>query len=96
MLTEADKKYINGRLKNVHVMYNPLFLSPLKKLPAKENTILSVGRLDAWHYKGFDVLISAWKDISQIYPDWKLKIIGKPARIRPNFFKRSCQRNKKY
>ena len=76
VLTEADKKYINGRLKNVHVMYNPLFLSPLKKLPAKENTILSVGRLDAWHYKGFDVLISAWKDISQIYPDWKLKIIG--------------------
>jgi putative UDP-galactose--lipooligosaccharide galactosyltransferase len=76
VLTKADKDYIGNRLKNVKVMYNPLFLEPLKKVPIKEKTILTIGRLDAWHYKGFDILISAWHDISEQFPDWNLRIIG--------------------
>lgn len=76
VLTKADKDYIGNRLKNVKVMYNPLFLKPLKKVPLKKKTILSIGRLDAWHYKGFDILISAWRDISKQFPDWNLRIIG--------------------
>lgn len=76
VLTEADKKYIGDKLQNVVVMYNPLFLSPLKSVPNKENIILSIGRLDAWHYKGFDILISAWEEIHNEFPDWRLRIVG--------------------
>ena len=37
-------------------------------------TVLSAGRID--NIKGFDLLIEAWKKISKIYPDWKLRIAG--------------------
>ena len=60
VLTEADKKVIGDRLKNVHVMSNPLAMSPLDMIPQKDRTVLAVGRLDAWKVKGFDVLIRAW------------------------------------
>lgn len=76
VLTQADKNYLKGRFKNVVVMYNPLTFEPLKNLPAKERTILAVGRLDAWHYKGFDLLLNAWNKVGRNYSDWKLKIVG--------------------
>lgn len=76
VLTKADKKFIGSRLNNVHVMYNPLFLDPLKNICPKEKTILSVGRIDDWHYKGFDILIQSWGRICKKYPDWELDIIG--------------------
>jgi len=63
VLTEADYKIIGKRYKNVSVLPNPLALEPLSKLPHKENIVLAAGRLDAWHYKGFDLLISAWAKV---------------------------------
>lgn len=76
VLTQADKKVVENRLKNVVVMPNPLGISPCKEVPVKSNTILSVGRLGAWHYKGFDILINAWSKIESDFPDWTLTLVG--------------------
>ena len=79
VLTQADKQYIGNRLKNIEVMPNPLFLKPVKEIPSKEKTALAAGRVDDWHYKGFDVLLHAWskiQDPSSKIQDWWLKIAG--------------------
>ena len=57
VLTEADYRVIDDRLSNVTVMPNPLALSPLDAVPQKQRVILAAGRVDVWHYKGFDVLM---------------------------------------
>ena len=69
VLTEADKKVIGNRLKNVTVMPNPLLLTPVEEIPPKENVVMAAGRVDSWHYKGFDVLIKSWKIIQDLNDD---------------------------
>ena len=85
VLTEADKKVIGNRLNNVTVMPNPLLLKPVKEIPPKDKTVLAAGRMDAWHVKGFDVLIKSWKKIQDLNDnvndddnlrEWWLKIAG--------------------
>lgn len=79
VLTEADKKVIGNRLKNVTVMPNPLLLEPVKEIPAKDKTVLAAGRVDAWHVKGFDVLIKSWKNLyydNDNLREWWLKVVG--------------------
>lgn len=76
ILTEADKEFIGLRLKNTVVMPNPLFLTPIINLPVKEKIVLAAGRIDDWHYKGFDILLKAWGTIAKQYPDWTLEIAG--------------------
>lgn len=79
VLTSADKKIIGRRLKKVFVLPNPCSFDSIdfNALSSKKNIILASGRLNAWHYKGFDYLIKAFavakKDISQ---DWILQIAG--------------------
>ena len=63
VLTEADRDLISKRFKNVAVMPNPLFITPITEPSKKEKVILAAGRVDDWHYKGFDVLIKAWSKI---------------------------------
>lgn len=85
VLTEADKKVIGNRLKNVTVMPNPLQLEPVEEIPPKEKIVLAAGRVDAWHVKGFDILIRSWKKIQDLNDnvndndnlrEWWLKIAG--------------------
>ena len=83
VLTEADKKVIGNKLKDVKVMPNPLLLEPINEIPPKENYVLAAGRVDSWHYKGFDILLQAWKSIQELNDDddenireWWLKIAG--------------------
>lgn len=76
ILTEADKEFIGLRLKNTVVMPNPLFLTPVINLPVKDKIVLAAGRIDDWHYKGFDILLKAWGTIAKQYPDWTLEIAG--------------------
>ena len=85
VLTEADKQCIGSRLKNVTVLPNPLLLKPVNVIPQKERIVLAAGRVDSWHYKGFDVLIKSWKknqDLNDNVNDddnlreWWLKIAG--------------------
>ena len=60
VLTEADRDYIGSKLDNVVVMPNPLAIQPVEGIPNKKKVLLAAGRLDVWHYKGFDVLIRAY------------------------------------
>ncbi len=85
VLTEADKNVIGNKLKSVKVMPNPLLLKPVEEIPPKENDVLAAGRVDSWHYKGFDVLIKSWKKIQDLNEnvndddnlrEWWLKIAG--------------------
>jgi len=76
VLTEADKKSIDNRLKNVYVMPNPLALQPAESVPQKKKIILSSGRLDSWHVKGFDLLFQAWNKIEKKNSDWDLQVAG--------------------
>jgi glycosyltransferase involved in cell wall biosynthesis len=77
VLTEADRSCLKGVLDNVVVMPNPLAFIPVRVVPQKSNTVLAVGRLDAWYVKGFDVLLRAWGSICKKYPEWELQIAGK-------------------
>ena len=85
VLTKADKKVIGNKLKNVKVMPNPLLLEPINEIPPKENYVLAAGRVDSWHYKGFDILLQAWKSLQELNDnvndddnlrEWWLKIAG--------------------
>lgn len=77
VLTRRDKEILTQKgIRNVEVLHNPLFLEPLKTVPCKQKIVLACGRLDAWHCKGFDILIKAWKEIAYKRPDWKLRIVG--------------------
>ena len=82
VLTEADKKVIGSRIKDVVVMPNPLALLPTESIPNKKKTILAAGRVDNWHVKGFDVLIRAFGKLvqglkSKVQDEgWKLVIAG--------------------
>ena len=66
-------------------MPNPLLLKPVNSIPQKESIVLAAGRVDAWHVKGFDILIKSWKKIQDLNDnvndddnlrDWWLKIAG--------------------
>ena len=74
VLTQADKDFIGGRLTNVDVLPNPLAFEPVQSLPQKKKTIIAVGRLDAGHSKGFDILIKAF-GMSR-HSGWILQIAG--------------------
>lgn len=76
VLTQADKDYIGRRLKKVVVLPNPLVFEIPTVVPKKKNVVLAVGRVDAWHVKGFDVLVNAWNSIALKCPSWELQIIG--------------------
>ena len=88
VLTQADKDYIGGRLKNVTVLPNPLFLEPVKYVPTdKQKIILAVGRMDVWRTKGFDILINAWNTIGSKYQDWTLRIVGSGSKKNVKYLK---------
>ena len=82
VLTEADKKVINGRLKNVEVMPNPLAVEPVVDVPPKKKIVLAAGRVDNWYVKGFDLLIKAWGSLMKNEKfrmknsEWRLQIAG--------------------
>ena len=77
VLTERDKDILLGKgIKNVDVLYNPLFLTPADSIPQKEKILLACGRIDAWQVKGFDLLMKAWSIAGPAHPDWKLRVVG--------------------
>lgn len=77
ILTESDKRYLGKRLKKKVVVPNPIEIPENVKLNSeRENVILSAGRLDDWHIKGFDMLIQAWGEIANKHSDWTLQIAG--------------------
>ena len=76
IFTHADIDYIGHRLNNIVYIPNPLSMVPAVRIPIKKKTVLAVGRMEAWHVKGFDILIDAWSQICNKYPEWNLQILG--------------------
>lgn len=90
VLTEADKKVIGNRLKNVEVLPNPCSFNPADFDIAnnKKKIVLACGRLDVWHCKGFDILIEAWGlSKNSIDKEWKLLIAGSGSLNSINYLK---------
>lgn len=77
VLTDADRRCGEEKgLRNMVVMPNPLGIEPIRAVPHKDNIVLAVGRLDAWIYKGWDILLEAWGILAHKYPTWELHIAG--------------------
>lgn len=78
-LTHTDAELWKQRFSSmhakIHVIANPIPFLPSDDVPSLSNkTVLSIGRLR--EEKGFDLLIQAWKKVSEAYPDWTLRIVG--------------------
>jgi glycosyltransferase involved in cell wall biosynthesis len=93
VLTKADLAVMQRKgVANAVVLYNPLFLTPsTRSIQYKKKYVLAVGRLDAWHYKGFDLLIYAWNRVTIKHPDWKLRIVGKGSKGTLVMLKSLCE-----
>lgn len=73
LLTDQNKN--EWRLKNLEVISNPLPFKSDEPALLENKRVIAVGR---HHYqKGYDMLLSIWKDVLESYPDWELYIFGK-------------------
>lgn len=73
VLTEKDKEsWIE--LNNVQVIPDPLSFQPRSISPIANKRVIAVGRYS--HEKGYDLLLSSWKVVSDACKDWKLEIFG--------------------
>ena len=72
-LTEGDYKQWIG-VPNKSIIPNPISFIPKDYSSLRNKRVISVGRLEP--QKGFDMLISAWKIISDKHNDWILDIYG--------------------
>lgn len=89
VLTEADKRLINGKYKNIFVLPNPLSFTPSEvNEKEKKQIVIAAGRLDIWHCKGFDNLINAWGSIANKYPGWKLVVAGNGSEGNKNYLRK--------
>jgi glycosyltransferase involved in cell wall biosynthesis len=74
VLTLDDKKQWENTHTNIVQISNP---NPLKNVVCSDlnnKKVISVGKLDP--QKGHDMLISAWKYVNDLHPDWELDIFG--------------------
>lgn len=72
--TEADQIRAFGLTMPIALYPNGVALRARPSGVVPERTVLSLGRLHP--VKGLDILIRAWADVSGIFPDWTLRIIG--------------------
>lgn len=81
-------------LNNVSVIYNPNDKFPKIVSDCNSNKIIAAGRFV--NQKGFDLLIDAWKIVSDKHPDWSLSIYGPGSKnsfldqIKRNGIENSC------
>lgn len=80
VLTQRDKDEFYGNfMNNVVVMPNPLSITPIEfidKDKIKVKQIVAVGNVSRWHHKGFDILITLFKEFLSYESDWNLIIVG--------------------
>jgi glycosyltransferase involved in cell wall biosynthesis len=75
LLTQADADdWAHEGLSNVGVMPNPLGLQTTALSPVEDKVVVSLGRF-SWE-KGFDLLIDAWAEVADRFPDWSLHLYG--------------------
>lgn len=74
VLSNEDKENWN-ELSNVEVISNPLPFQTMQTGDLSGHKIIAVGRYT--YQKGFDLLLKAWKIVSEQHPDRELYIYGK-------------------
>lgn len=73
VLTHEDAAFW-PELNNVCVIPNPVSFYPDTVSDCSPKQVIAVGRYVA--QKGFDRLISAWREVADKHPDWTLKLYG--------------------
>lgn len=73
VLTKGNAK--EWKSKNVKVIPNPLSFFPPESSPLENSKVIAVGSHN--YNKGFDLLLKAWKIVSEEKPEWTLQIVGK-------------------
>lgn len=73
VLTHEDATYWKG-MTNLTVIPNPITINQGQHTNGHSKQVIAVGRYT--NQKGFDLLISAWKTVNKIHPDWMLNIYG--------------------
>jgi glycosyltransferase involved in cell wall biosynthesis len=53
-------------------------ITPLRHIDTRERVVLFVGRIHP--KKGLDPLVRAWKQVSPLFPQWQLRILGPAER----------------
>lgn len=81
-------------LNNISVIYNPNDIFPDLVSDCTSSKIVAAGRFV--NQKGFDLLLDAWKIVSEKHPDWSLSIYGPGSKnsfldqIKRNGIENSC------
>lgn len=73
VLTNEDKDMWT-ELNNVICIHNPASFKVDKLSDGTQQKVIAVGRYT--YQKGFDLLLPAWKEVSEKHPDWQLEIFG--------------------
>ena len=76
VLTRYDYSLWHKKFRNVVYMPNPVDLVSEGLSKVRSKVVLSVGRVNQWKIKGFDTLIKCWSQLCDVFPDWKLQIVG--------------------
>lgn len=87
VLTRIDLNILKKYTHKLSVMPNPLTFVPVPNETPKQKIVLAAGRVDEWHYKGFDVLMQAWNKVASNHVDWKLVLAGKGSNRTIDFLK---------
>lgn len=74
VLTKGNKKEWPS-LKNMMVIANPLSFYPERSSQLTNKKVIAVGKQG--YQKGYDLLLPAWKLVTEKHPDWQLSIYGK-------------------
>lgn len=74
VISKADLKAWKKHTSNAICIYNPVTIDNPAPSDLSSKHVISVGRLD--YQKGFDLLINAWKIVSEKHPEWHLDIYG--------------------
>lgn len=73
-LSKEDLNKWEKHVKQVSQIYNPLTINKIAPPDYSAKRVIAIGRLDP--QKGFDILVSAWKQVATRFPVWSLDIYG--------------------
>ncbi|MET8026174.1 glycosyltransferase family 4 protein [Streptomyces avermitilis] len=76
VLTERDREEYEALLPGTRVVRIPNAVHSLDQVPARPQSKIAVAAGRLFPQKGFDLLIPAWAELVEAYPDWQLRIYG--------------------
>jgi len=74
VLTHQDRKQWSKLMDRITVISNPISFFPDQVSDCRSHKVIAVGRY--CNQKGYDLLIKAWKLVSEKHPNWILQVYG--------------------